>query len=49
MASSYQEMTAYDPLALRAALFYAYSENLGRNSLERIAELRGMRYPGGRD
>jgi len=44
MASSYQEVTAYDPLALRAALFYAYSENLGRNSLEHIAELRGMRY-----
>ena len=44
MASSYQEMTAFDPLALRAAVFYAYSENLGRNSLEHIAELRGMRY-----
>ena len=30
--SSFQEVTAYDPLALRAPLFYAYSENLGRNS-----------------
>ncbi|MDQ3168542.1 MAG: hypothetical protein M3Q55_00190, partial [Acidobacteriota bacterium] len=42
--SSFQEMTAYDPLALRAPLFYAYSENLGRNSNEHIAELTGMRY-----
>jgi tetratricopeptide (TPR) repeat protein len=44
MTSSFQEMAAYDPLAMRAAVFYAYSENLGRNSLEHIAELRGMRY-----
>jgi tetratricopeptide (TPR) repeat protein len=42
--SSFQRATAYDPLALRAALFYAYSENLGRNSLEHIAELTSMRY-----
>ena len=42
--SSYQEMTAHDPLALRAPLFYAYSENLGRNSNEQIADITGMRY-----
>lgn len=42
--SSYSAMPAYDPLAMRAAVFYAYSENLGRNSLEHIAELTGMRY-----
>lgn len=42
--SSFQEVTAFDPLAMRAAVFYAYSENLGRNSLEHIAELTGMRY-----
>lgn len=42
--SSYQESTDHDPLALRAALFYAYSENLGRNSVEHITELTGMRY-----
>lgn len=42
--NSYQESTEHDPLALRAALFYAYSENLGRNSVEHVAELTGMRY-----
>jgi tetratricopeptide (TPR) repeat protein len=42
--SSYSAMPAYDPLAMRAAVFYAYSENLGRNSLEHISELTGMRY-----
>lgn len=42
--SSYSAMPAYDPLSMRAAVFYAYSENLGRNSLEHIAELTGMRY-----
>lgn len=42
--SSYSAMPAYDPLAMRAAVFYAYSENLGRNSLEHVAELTGMRY-----
>lgn len=42
--SSFQEVTAFDPLAMRAAVYYVYSENLGRNSLEHIAELTGMRY-----
>ena len=42
--SSYQEMTAHDPLALRAPLLYAYSENLGRNTNEHIADITGMRY-----
>jgi hypothetical protein len=42
--SSYSAMPAYDPLSMRAAVFYAYSENLGRNSLEHISELTGMRY-----
>ena len=43
-SSSYQEVTAFDPLALRAALFYAYSENLGRDTNEHLADLKGMRY-----
>lgn len=42
--SSYQEVPAYDPLALRAPLFYAYSLNLGRDTNEHIADLTGMRY-----
>lgn len=42
--SSYSRAAAHDPLALRAALFYAYSENLGRNVLEHVAELTAMRY-----
>ncbi len=42
--SSYQEMTAYDTAALRAPLFFAYSENLGRNTDMQMAELEKMRY-----
>jgi tetratricopeptide (TPR) repeat protein len=42
--TSYQEVPAYDPLALRPALFYAYSLNLGRDTNEHIADLQGMRY-----
>lgn len=42
--TSFQAVPAYDPLALRAALFYAYSENLGRDTNEHIADLTGMRY-----
>jgi hypothetical protein len=42
--TSYQAVPAYDPLALRAALFFAYSENLGRDSNEHIADLTNMRY-----
>jgi tetratricopeptide (TPR) repeat protein len=42
--TSYQEVPAYDPLVLRAPLFYAYSLNLGRDTNEHIADLAAMRY-----
>jgi tetratricopeptide (TPR) repeat protein len=42
--SSYQEVTAYDPSALRAPMFFAYSESLGRNTDMQLAEIEKMRY-----
>jgi len=43
-ASSYQRVAAFDPTALRAPLFFAYSENLGRNTLQQVGEIEDMRY-----
>ncbi len=42
--SSYQEVKAYDPTALRVPMFFAYSESLGRNTDMQMAELDRMRY-----
>jgi hypothetical protein len=42
--SSYQEVTAYDPAALRVPMFFAYSESLGRNTDMQMAEIEKMRY-----
>jgi dienelactone hydrolase len=42
--SSYQEVTAYDPAALRVPMLFAYSENLGRNTDLQMAEIDRMRY-----
>ncbi len=43
-ASSYQKVAAFDPTALRVPLFFAYSENLGRNTLQQVGEIEDMRY-----
>jgi hypothetical protein len=43
-ASSYQEVTAYDPSVLRAPFFYAHSETLGRTADLQMAEIDKMRY-----
>jgi hypothetical protein len=42
--STYQQVAAFDPTALRAPLFFAYSEILGRNALEQVANIESMRY-----
>ena len=42
--SSYQKVAAFDPTALRVPLFFAYSENLGRNTLQQVGEIEDMRY-----
>jgi tetratricopeptide (TPR) repeat protein len=42
--SSYQDVTAYDPSALRAPMLFLYSENLGRNTDLQMAEIEKMRY-----
>jgi tetratricopeptide (TPR) repeat protein len=43
-ASIYQQVAAFDPTALRAPLFFGYSEILGRNALEQVANIEAMRY-----
>lgn len=43
-ASIYQQVAAFDVAALRAPLFFGYSEILGRNALEQLDQIEAMRY-----
>lgn len=43
-ASTYQQVAAFDVAAMRAPLFFGYSEILGRNALEQLDQIEAMRY-----